>query len=136
MISQNTSRTVAERNDLVPETVGDFERARRFEGGGTSRVATWVYGPDHGGDFPAGWALILSYRRNQVWLSANLLKASQEEYISLRTIADEKDVGEDPFGEIVEIAKVILKNVSEEGDPDLLETIGVEDIEIPEVNHE
>lgn len=135
METMNASRTVAEVNDLLPDRVGEFVRARRFEGGGTSRAAMWVYEPDHT-EIPSAWAVGLSLPWESAWLGVYRLNAAEEKYINLRTIVDEDDVGDDPLPEITGIAEAILEHVSEAENPDLLENIGVEDVEPCEVNYE
>jgi len=126
---QNDTRTIAEINDLIPERVGDFVRAPRFDGAGTGRVAAYVYEPEHDEESPSGWALILCRRRDDVWLDVFRWSATKSDYISLREIADNEDVGDDVLEEMVELSEVILRMVSEKENPDLLSTINLSDVE-------
>lgn len=125
---QNDTRTVAEINNLIPERVGDFVRDPRFDGAGTSRVATYVYEPEHDENSPSGWALVLCRRRDDVWLDAFRWSATKGDYISLREIASKEDVGDGSLDDMFGLAEAILSTVSQKEKPENLGSIGVNDV--------
>lgn len=124
------SRTIPEINDLMPDKIGQFVRADRFEGAGSLRVATWVYGPDHAEDAPAGWAVSIDRRcyagTFEVYVNVLRYSPAEGDYTKLRTLADDTDFGGDPLADAVDLVEDVLATVSEAADPDLLEAIGVD----------